>query len=348
MPEKVKVLVTGAGGPAGMGTIRSLMRERWIGVVAADINHLAPGLYWAHEKALLPPASDKSFLTEIISLCRRLKVDVLFPTVDEEMAIIAQNHDKVGKAVTCLIGDTAGVETCNDKLLTYVVLMKAGIPVVETRLIADLDSAMLASDVLEYPVALKPRASRGGRGLSICKDEAEFKEGYLSLVNRLPFTDAYVGVKEASEVILQEYLPGTEYDVIVQMDRRDRILACVPMKAMRWDVREQQREIATEHDKEVEDLAARTVRALGLLCPVDVEMAQDRTGRMKILDVNPRVGGDVDLATEAGCNIPAMHVKLALGRKVTPCDFDDGLTLVRYVGIQVMRPEEMPRRRKRK
>jgi len=348
MPELTRVLVTGAGGPAGMGTIRSLLQTPGLTVVAADMNPLAPGLYWTKERSILPSAGDPEFVPSLLKTCARFKVDVLFPTVDEEISVIAENEERLRSKVAFLIGDRQGVEACNDKWQTYSWLRKAGIPVVETIRIRDKEALRRGSSRLGFPVAIKPRASRGGRGLHICGETAELERAYSELTATLPFKDAYLGVPEASDIVMQEFLPGTEYDAIVLLDKHGKQLGNVPMKARRWNVTEHTREIVTVHDREVEDLSAKTVRSLGLECPVDVEMARDREERLKILDVNPRVGGDVDLATAAGCNIPLMYVTECLGDRVHSKGFKEGVILVRYTGIQVIQPEEIPRRERRK
>lgn len=347
MPKQTRVLVTGAGGPAGMGTIRSLVHARGMRVVAADVNPLAPGLYWAHERATLPPAHTRAFVPSLLKLLEGHDVDVLFPTVDEEVSVVAANMERIRRQVHCLVGDSVGVEACNDKWMTYLWLKKAGIPVVETLLVGDGRSLRRDATRIGYPLAVKPRASRGGRGLHVCRNWKELSESFSALKRALPFKDAYVDVPEAADIILQEYLPGTEYDTIVLLDRKGEALACVPMRAVRWRVQEQQREIVTEHDWDVEEMCTETVMSLGLRCPVDVELARDRAGKLKILDVNPRVGGDVDLATAAGCNIPLMYVRLAMGREVRPCGFKEGVVLVRYVGIQTIQPEDIPVHRRK-
>jgi carbamoyl-phosphate synthase large subunit len=340
MPKSTKVLVTGAGGPAGMGTIRSLLLAQEVKVVAADMNPMAPGLFWPPEKTILPPAHDRNFVSELLSVCKKFGIDVLFPTVDEEVSVLAANMNRLRGEVECLIGKKKGVDACNDKWGTYVWLNKVGIPVVETLRVHDKDSLHADADEIGYPLAIKPRASRGGRGLHICQNYQELIKAFSALKAALPFVDAYVNIAGAADLILQEYLPGTEYDTIVMLSQNGKALACVPMRAVHWEVHRQQREIVTEHNKEVELICIRAVRELGLHCPVDVEVAQDRRGNLKILDVNPRVGGDVDLATAAGCNIPLMYVKTAMGREIPACEFKEGLVLIRYVGVQIIKPED--------
>ncbi|MDY6931386.1 MAG: biotin carboxylase, partial [Halobacteriota archaeon] len=64
--NKTRVMVTGAGGASGLGTIKSLLRIEDVEVIGADLNSLAVGLYFAHKKVLLPKANSNEFISKLI------------------------------------------------------------------------------------------------------------------------------------------------------------------------------------------------------------------------------------------------------------------------------------------
>jgi hypothetical protein len=35
-----------------------------------------------------------------------------------------------------------------------------------------------------------------------------------------------------------------------------------------------------------------------------------------------------------------MYVKTAMGREIPACEFKEGLVLIRYVGVQIIKPED--------
>jgi len=341
---KIRVLVTGAGGPAGMGTIRSLAGVKGVEVVAADMNPLAAGLYWTPHRVLVPSVGAGNFIRKMLDAVKREKIDVLFPTVDEEIEPLAANLEKFEKTTRLLISPLKSVRSCTDKLATYKTLKRLKVPVVETVKIDKEPDLNAAAGRLGFPLAIKPKVSRGGRGLFYCNSMGELKSRYAELKKLLPFGDTYYDPKASRSIICQEHLPGTEYDVVALRDRYGEIIANVPMRADEWDVKCQRRTIVTEHNRLAMDLAGKTLQSLNLAGPIDVEMKGDEKGTMKVLDVNPRVGGDVELATAAGCNIPLLTVKLAMGDKVKYADFCDDFMLIRYLGIQTMRKGAVPKR----
>jgi len=60
--------------------------------------------------------------------------------------------------------------TCNDKLLTTLALLRAGIPTPHTMLAFDSQVAMKGMDMLSYPVVLKPTSGSWGRLLARIND----------------------------------------------------------------------------------------------------------------------------------------------------------------------------------
>jgi len=60
--------------------------------------------------------------------------------------------------------------TCNDKLLTTLALLRAGIPTPHTMLAFDSQVAIKGMDMLSYPVVLKPTSGSWGRLLARIND----------------------------------------------------------------------------------------------------------------------------------------------------------------------------------
>jgi [lysine-biosynthesis-protein LysW]--L-2-aminoadipate ligase len=61
-------------------------------------------------------------------------------------------------------------EVCGNKMLTTMLLAKAGVPTPKTLVALSSESVLSAADTLGYPVVLKPFTGSWGRGVSIAKD----------------------------------------------------------------------------------------------------------------------------------------------------------------------------------
>src|SRR5262245_17862146 len=89
------ILVTGAGGAAGVAVIRAL-RERGNVVGAVDADPLAAGLALATDGAVIPPASDEGFVDGLCDVVKRFDVDAVVCTVSEEMVVLADATERLG------------------------------------------------------------------------------------------------------------------------------------------------------------------------------------------------------------------------------------------------------------
>ncbi|MDY6865674.1 MAG: ATP-grasp domain-containing protein [Halobacteriota archaeon] len=340
--NKTRVMVTGAGGASGLGTIKSLLRIDEVEIIGVDLNPLAVGLYISHKKALLPRANSKEFISKLIEVLKREKVDVLIPNTSEEMYPIAKNIEEIKRHTSIIVSEPESIKIADDKLRAHDHLTRKNIPVVRTISVKDEVDIAKAIGELSLPIAIKPRISRGGRGLFICSDLEEVSRSFKMLREMMPFSDTFFGSEESDQIICQEHLPGTEYDVNILLNEDSEVVANVPMKAWRWDVHHQLRDIVTEHNKEVQSLAEKATKSLNLKGPIDVEMRFDKDEGLKILEINSRTGGDVELASAAGCNIPHLTSKLSLGEDLKYIDFNDDVVLTRFIGFQTIKRSEIP------
>ena len=108
------VLVTGAGGAAGVAVIRALV-EQGRHVVAADADPLGAGMHLAHEHALVAPAIEgDAFVADLAEAAKRFKVDVIVCTVGEELLVLTGREADLSGAAIWLPPHDA-VVTCLDK-----------------------------------------------------------------------------------------------------------------------------------------------------------------------------------------------------------------------------------------
>lgn len=289
-----RVLVTGAGGPAGVAVIRSLLQRGDVTVFAADMDGWASGLYLvpAPQRRLLPPGRDPGFVTSVARFVAEDALDLVISTVDVELLALADRRDELVPAVLAApSADTLAVSL--DKLALAERCAETGRA--PRTVLAGPEA--LAVD-WEFPVFAKPRQGAGSRGIRRVDDRAALEA--------LP-TDA--------GLIVQDLLPGEEYSVDVIADAEGSVVAAVPRTRARVDSGVS---IAgrTVRDPELEETAAAVARAIGLVGVANVQLRRDRAGRAMLLEVNPRFPGALPLTIAAGVDIPSLVVDLFLGRPI--------------------------------
>lgn len=272
------VLLTGAGGAAVPGLIERL-RNSGYRVFAADMDQYAVGLYLAHRGFVIPAGTSPDFLPVLRDICLRHAVDVVVPLVDEEL-LSALELEKDG--IIVLLPRREFVSVCLDKLLLIQRLEAADIPVPNTR------PAESGVGSLTFPLVIKPRRGRGSRGLGIVESEEELES----------FLDAS-SYSTNKELLLQEYIEGTEFTVSVVVWRDGEVQAVVPKEII---LKRGITHLAvTRRSPEIERVCRRIQENLQADGPFNVQLKVDRhTGKAIPFEINPRFSTTISLTIAAG------------------------------------------------
>ena len=272
----MRILITGAGGPAGVALIKQLAP---LGHVVHGVDMQAvdnPGLSFFDT---VPAASDPAMVQQLKRHIIQHNIDVLIPTVADELPTIAHAREQLAPA-TVVIGSAPAVDIAFDKYLTMQHLSAAGVFVPRFALPSEFDTASAALNAFGGQLVLKPRVGRGGRGFRVVTSTDDVDWSTLD--------DA---------LIIQEFAPGTEYaPMVFTSSRTDQTTVVVVEKtANKPGVTER---VASESMPDVAALAADTARAMGLTGPVDIDVRINAAGQPVVLEVNARFGANSEQAPE--------------------------------------------------
>lgn len=287
MTRHLTVLVTGAGGAAGIAVIRALMRSA--DVVAADADETAAGLRLASRSGILPTCTAPGFGAAVVRLAVRTGAHAIISTIAEEIPALVDETEALDSAgVAHWFPAAETVRVCLDKWVFAKKAAAAGIPVPATGL-ATLEG-------VPGPWIVKPRFGRGSRDVYrvASVEEAEWA------LRRVP------------EPIVQTVLCGQEFTVDCLMDRDHKLVAAVP----RWRI-ETKAGISTKgvtfDSPELNRVVKSVLTAIGLTGPANVQGFIDEYGRIAITEVNPRFSGGLPLTLAAGGDVLAEYLNGILG-----------------------------------
>lgn len=285
-----RVLVTGAGGPAGVAVIRSLLQREGVEVFAADMDGWASGLYLvpAGQRRIVPPGKSADFVDALVALCAADDIDVLFSTVDVELPPLARRRDELGAALAAPSLDT--LETCLDK---FALAVRCS-PLLRTP-ITHLVGPAARAEAWEFPIIVKPRSGAGSRGVRLVHS-----------------ADDLAALGDDESLIAQEHLPGDEYSVDVFANADGHVVAAVPRTRTRVDSGVSIAGL-TVRDDGLESTAAAVAQAIALTGVANVQLRRDVNGVPALLEVNPRFPGAMPLTIAAGVDMPSLMLDLALG-----------------------------------
>lgn len=310
----MKILVTGAGGPAAVCVIKDLIKRHE--VIATDIDQLASGLYIAQSRFIVPKADDKNFIKRILEIAKEEDVSIIIPTTSEEMVYFAKSIDIFQRDnIIVLVPTLKSIETSMDKLATYKFFQGE-----------EYCPKVYEKGEIVYPCVVKPRRSRGSRGFYICNSEKELEVALEK------------NSKNLGESVTMEYLEGEEYSVYGISDLDGKPLIAVPIKRILAVSESKKAQVIK--DKIIIQVAADIASKLKLVGPWNVQIMNTSNGA-RIVEVNPRIGGTLSLIIAAGVNYVELAVKVFTKSRIHPkeLEYEDKLFMTRYNEEIFIKPE---------
>lgn len=295
-------------------------------VMATDCSKLAPALYEADKYFIVPPIDQESYLETILDICRDNKIDVVFSLIDSELSILSQ-HKKEFQSIgtTPIISDYDAVEMCFDKYLMYSFLVNEGFRTAKTYLTKEDFYLDIENGYIGFPVFLKPRKGSASLNISIVNEKEEIEV----LFNR------------HNDLIIQEYMHGTEYGV-------DAYIDMISHKPVSIFTKEKIRMRAGETDKSVSvkdqrlfELISDFVTRANLTGVVDIDVFKVND-EYYISEVNPRFGGGYPHAYECGVGFPEFIIN-NIKKKINSASigaYDEGVYMMKYNEIKIIRSSQ--------
>lgn len=298
----MKILLTGAGGPAAISVWKSLHAlEPHHTLYMADMDARASGLYLvpAAQRFLVPRGDAPHFADDLLALCQAHGIDACISTVDAELAgVAARRSDFAAIGVQLVMADAAALALCRDKSKLIPAVAALGVPVPAGGV---WQGAQGLRQWDAFPAFAKPCKGSGSAGLMTINNAADLAQ--------VPTDGSY---------LLQELLPHEEYSVDVYAQPEPAggvtVIAAVVRERMKTDSG-----IAvtarTRHLPDLQALAAQVVHGLGLPYVSNVQFKRDARGAYKFLEVNPRFPGSLPLTAMAGIDIPQLMLHNLLGQQ---------------------------------
>ncbi|MFW5891178.1 MAG: ATP-grasp domain-containing protein [bacterium] len=308
-----KILITDAHHRKVLAAVRSLGTKN-IEIIAASNRKINPSRMSKHCDSFIvypdPAKKPDKFIEFLVDYLKGKKVDLLLPMDDVTVELISENLNSFND-IKIPIPDYNTFMKARDKSLTIKKAIENNIPAPNTYFINNLTEVKNFKDEIEYPTVIKPRVSSGSRGITYINSKEELIEKY-NLVHR-----------EFKFPMLQEYIPqtGRKFQVLLLIDKNKNILASTVQELLRqfpvgggpgtlWK---------TIDDKELEELSIKLIKSLdwyGIAC---VEFITDpRTGEPKLMEINPRFWGTLNLSLKVGVNFPELLIKMEMGEEIKP------------------------------
>ncbi|CUX95876.1 Carbamoyl-phosphate synthase large chain [Candidatus Mikella endobia] len=282
----------------------------------------------------------------IYKIIKKERPDALLPTMGGQTALncaLELAHKDILKEFSVeMIGSTVdAIEKAEDRQLFNNAMKKIGLETARSGIAHTIDEALIVAADVGFPCIIRPSFTMGGTGSGIAYNREEFEE----------ICKCGLGLSPTNELLIDESLIGwKEYEMEVVRDKKDNsIIICSienldPMGIHTGD------SITVAPAQTLTDKEYQIMRnaSIAVLREIGVETGgsnvqfsvNPKTGRMVIIEMNPRVSRSSALASKAtGFPIAKIAAKLAVGYtldelmnditgKRTPASFEPSIDYV--------------------
>ncbi|HBE42040.1 MAG TPA: biotin carboxylase [Bacteroidales bacterium] len=325
--RKLTIAVTGLNntdnpGP-GIPVIRALRESQDfdVRIIGMAYENLEPGIYM-HDmvdktyRVPYPSEGTDMLLNRVLDISKIEKIDVLIPNFDAELLAFMKSRKKLADAgIHTFLPEIDRFEERNKNNLPdfgkkYGFKVPSGQPVTNPEELKEI------KEDFDYPVVLK----------------GKFYDAYIA--NNDDQAAMYfhkISAKWGLPVIIQEYIRGTEVNVVALGDGNGNTVGAVPMRKLYITDKGKAWAGITLDDERMLELTHRLIGATKWRGGMELELIRSDDDEFYLIEINPRIPAWVYLAVGAGQNLPEALVKLALGMEVSPfTEYKKGIIFVRY------------------
>lgn len=314
MPVEPKVLVTDAQMRNSLAIIRSLGRQG-LAVTGAEETRFATSFFSRYcARRMVYPSPYRhphQFVDFMLDAVRRDRYEAIFPVTDATTVLIARYKEEFSRYVAVPVPDYQVLMKAMDKAEALRAAMKNGIPCPRTFFIDNAGEVEEIKGEAEFPLIIKPRLGFGSRGLVLCHSAEELAAAYPKVVA------AY------GPCLVQEYIPpgGEDLGVYALLNLESKLRAVTVQKRLRSYPVSGGPSTLRETVKRPE-LIQLALRLLGFLGWSGIAMVEFRTDprdkQPKLMEINPRWWGSLQLSILSGVDFPHLLYRLATEGDVEP------------------------------
>ncbi len=323
----LNVAVTGLNnidspGP-GVPVIRALKESDSFNVriIGLAYENLEPGIYMddlTNKTYLVPYPSEGTEIlyNRIIQINEMEKLDVLIPNFDAELFAFMKAEKLLKDHGIRMFLPTIEQFEERQKSNLEAFGKKTGVNVPKGRTIITSQDIYSIKKDFEFPVMIKGKFYDAG--IAYNEEQARMLYNKYSAKWGLP-------------IIIQEFIKGTEVNVVALGDGKGETIAAVAMRKQYITDKGKAWGGITIRDEQLLQLTKSIISKTKWKGGMELELIRTNRNELYLIEINPRIPAWVYLAVGAGQNIPEALVQLAIGMQVKPfANYEIGKMFIRY------------------
>ncbi|MES9991079.1 MAG: ATP-grasp domain-containing protein [Candidatus Thiodiazotropha sp.] len=334
--KKITVLVTDGDNRSSLAVTRSLGKYGCRVLVTASQSQSLSANSRYCEKGFQVYAvehNEKRFATDIVSIVNNEDVDVIFPMTEPTILALLHNRDLLNEHVIVASAELKAINSIFDKYNLFKMADKLGVDIPKTYFIQDkatYESTKFQID--SFPVVIKP-----------CQSKIQVNDGYISTrvmyaSNMDELDDLYSNIDFLEyPSLIQERIYGDGTGLFTIFDGESH-KALFSHKRLREKPPSGGVSVVSESVTPDTDMVAAVSTLLSNVNWQGIAMGEFkrdvRDGKPKLIEINGRFWGSLQLAIAAGVDFPVLLLRHVMGDPIdaTHDTYKKGIKLKWFLG----------------
>ena len=297
-------------------------------IIATDNSSIAPALYEADKRYLVPRIDDPSYIERVLEICKENDVKAITTLIDPEIEILAKNRDlflKHGIIPLCPSQEAAAY--CFDKYAMFEHLTRNHIRTVLTYDTMEHFMEGYKKGDISFPVFIKPRTGSGSVGIHKVECMEELKK-YME--------------EAAYDYIIQEFMQAGDCDADVYIDCiSHEPVAIFSKRKLETKIGGASKTISFK-DEKLFAFVKEVCKVLELNGPVDMDLWY-KDGEYYLSEINPRFGGAYLHAYGAGVDFFKLIQKNMNGEKNESIigEYEEDVLMMMYDSVVIVNKTDL-------
>ncbi len=312
-PEEKKILILDGMWNKTLAAVRSL-GKRGFHVTVGEWTRFATSLFskYCSRKVIYPSpvSAPDEFISWLLHEIKSNRYEMILPMELQTQMLLIKHRKEIEEHTRLPFGDYEAISNIENKAWLMKFAHSNNIPSPKTFFPENPAAAESLTSSLDYPVVIKPRRSSGSRGILYVKEPSGFTDAYQKVHKDFPCP------------IVQEYIPnGGAFGVGTLFNYDSEPRASFVYKRLReYPVTGGPSTLRkSTNNKEIENIALSLLTSLKWTGIAMVEFRVDaRDGSPKLMEINPRFWGSLQLAILSGVDFPYLLYNMAVNGDVKP------------------------------
>lgn len=299
----VRVFVTDAAYKHTLAVVRSLGRQG-VEVGAGSTSRHSVSFYsnFVRSKYIYPDpkATPERFVNSVNSILLQEGYDVFLPIGYNATVAASKFREHFDGQTAVPVVNYRTLSIAADKAKTINFAEEIGIPMPKTVVCKNIKDVK-ATEELKFPVVIKGTLEGGSTTYANEPAELESKCNFLF-------------AKSQKEALIQEYIPGDGYGFFALLNKGKPRAIFMHKRTREYPVRGGPSTAAESiYEPRLKELGLKILQSLKWHGVAMVEFKKDlRDGEYKLMEINPKFWGSLDLAIASGVDFPYLACKMAV------------------------------------